>query len=249
MASDSPRGIIPPPAGVEANFVNPEYRSGGIVPITAVFFTLSTVFLALRIYTKARIIKVFGLEDRSLTCIVSAVRTYYVALLFGTTDTSWKLPTPTSLVVVETNLSVICGCIMVLRPFVRRHLPFLLGSETKRYRAGAGVAIYDGCQRSETKTKVSSGKHQKHSTSGSFGRKIKSWLGSGGGVVTRATGDTDSTFVCDGRDVELGKVGWSLESGRGKREVKSESEENIIEQPPPTQGGIVKTVNVDVNRG
>ncbi|KAL8877571.1 MAG: hypothetical protein Q9198_004436 [Flavoplaca austrocitrina] len=311
MASDSPRGIIPPPAGVEANFVNPEYRSGGIVPIIAVFFTLSTVFLALRIYTKARIIKIFGLEDSghpnfylkftpvqqkygngihmwnitvpkflwaaasviiacpavalpkvailvfylrvnptqpfrysvfavlfitlgymialclalffqcqpiakfwnpllegqclnqedlflwnsilnvfadflvlilpipmlrklqvgmrqkwiigllfgigSLTCIVSVVRTYYVSLLFGTTDTSWKLPTPTSLVVVETNLSVICGCIMVLRPFVRRHLPFLLGSETKRYRAAAGAAIYDGYKHSETKTKVSSG--------------------------------------------------------------------------------------------
>ena len=63
MASSSPRGIIPPPVGVEANFVNPIYHSGGIVPITAVFVTLSTVFLALRIYTKVRIIKVFGLED------------------------------------------------------------------------------------------------------------------------------------------------------------------------------------------
>ncbi|KAL9006483.1 MAG: hypothetical protein Q9180_009761 [Flavoplaca navasiana] len=140
---------------------------------------------------------------------------------------------------------------MVLRPFVRRHLPFLLGSETRRYRAAAGVAIYDGYQRSETKTKVSSGKHLKHSTLGSFGAKIKSWLGSGAGAGTRATGDTDRTFVGDGRDVELGKVGWSLESGRGKREVKSESEEHIIKQPPPTKGGIVKTVNVDVdvNRG
>ncbi|KAI4267330.1 MAG: hypothetical protein LQ337_008409 [Flavoplaca oasis] len=309
MASSSSRGVVPPPAGVEANFVNPEYRSGGIVPITAVFVTLSTVFLALRIYTKARIIKIFGLEDAkfwnpllegqclnskdlflwnsilnvfadflvlilpipmlrklqmgmrqkwiigllfgvgSLTCIVSAVRTYYVALLFGTTDTSWILPTPTSLVVVETNLCVICGCIMVLRPFVRRRLPFLLGSESKRYRAGAGVAIFDGYQRSETKTKISGGKHQKHSTLGSFGGKIKSWVGSGGGARTTATGDTDSTFVSDGWDVEMGKVGWPLESGRGKREVKSETEENIIERPPPTQGGIIKTVNVDVNRG
>lgn len=185
----------------------------------------------------------------SLTCIVSAVRTYYVALLFGTTDTSWILPTPTSLVVVETNLCVICGCIMVLRPFVRRRLPFLLGSESKRYRAGAGVAIFDGYQRSETKTKISGGKHQKHSTLGSFGGKIKSWVGSGGGARTTATGDTDSTFVSDGWDVEMGKVGWPLESGRGKREVKSETEENIIERPPPTQGGIIKTVNVDVNRG
>ena len=185
----------------------------------------------------------------SLTCIVSVVRTYYVSLLFGTTDTSWKLPTPTSLVVVETNLSVICGCIMVLRPFVRRHLPFLLGSQTKRYRAAAGAAIYDGYNRCETKTKISSGKHQKHSTSVSFGAKIKSWVGNGGGAGTRATDDTDSTFVGDGRDVELGKVGWPLESGRGKREVKSESEENIIERPRPTQRGIVKTVDVDVRRG
>ncbi|KAL9610900.1 MAG: hypothetical protein Q9204_009053 [Flavoplaca sp. TL-2023a] len=138
---------------------------------------------------------------------------------------------------------------MVLRPFVRRHLPFLLGSDTKRYRAAAGTAIYDGYKRSGTKTKVSSGKHQKHSTSGGFGAKIKSWVGGGGGAGTRATDDTDSTFVGDGRDVELGKVGWPLESGRGKGEVKSESEENIIERPPPTQRGIVKTVNVDVRRG
>ena len=56
-------GIIPPPDGVTPNFIDPEYSSGGIVPICAVFLTLSTIFLVLRVYTKAHIIKIFGLED------------------------------------------------------------------------------------------------------------------------------------------------------------------------------------------
>ncbi|KAL8843896.1 MAG: hypothetical protein Q9176_001591 [Flavoplaca citrina] len=188
MASDSPRGIIPPPAGVEANFVNPEYRSGGIVPIIAVFFTLSTVFLALRIYTKARIIKIFGLEDMQQK--------------YGNGIHMWNITVPKFLVYQHRD-----------------------ENESQQWE------------------------QQKHSSSGGFGAKIKSWVGSGGGAGTRASDDTDSTFVSDGRDVELGKVGWTLESGRGKREVKSESEENIIERPPPTQRGIVKTVNVDVRRG
>lgn len=63
MQSESVRGAVPPPPGVEPNFTNPVYRSAGIVPITAVFVTLSTAFLAVRTYTKAHIIKIFGLED------------------------------------------------------------------------------------------------------------------------------------------------------------------------------------------
>ena len=56
-------GSAPPPPGVTPNFVNPEYRSGGIVPISAVFTILSTVFLVLRLYTKIGIVHLFGLED------------------------------------------------------------------------------------------------------------------------------------------------------------------------------------------
>lgn len=149
---------------------------------------------------------------------------------------------------------------MVLRPFGRRHLPILLGSETRggRAGAGAGAAIYDGYQRSETKTRISSGKYGKSNTNttGSLrGGGLRSWVSGGGGAGgRRATRDTDRTFVCDdGRDVALGTVaGWPLnESGRGGgkgREARSESEENIIEQPVvvPVEGGIVKTVKVDV---
>ena len=150
---------------------------------------------------------------------------------------------------------------MVLRPFVRRHLPFLLGAETRRGRragAGAGAAIYDGYQRSnDTKTKISGAKSRKSNTTMSGSRG-----GGGGGLLSwvggrRVTGDTDRTYVGadDGReDVELANVGvWPLkESGRsggggGKiRDARSESEENIIEQPLPIQGGIIKTVKVDV---
>ena len=39
---------------------------------------------------------------------------------------------PSSLSIIETNLSVVCGCIMVMRPFLQRHLPFLLGIRSER---------------------------------------------------------------------------------------------------------------------
>lgn len=64
MAGDQPvQGVFPPPPGVAPNFTNPSYISAGIVPASAVFLSLSTICLLLRIYTKARIIKIFGAED------------------------------------------------------------------------------------------------------------------------------------------------------------------------------------------
>ena len=66
-------GAYPPPPGVTPNFKNPDYFSGGIVPISAVFLGLSTLFLAARLYTKLKIIKVFGSEDCRL---ISDLETY-----------------------------------------------------------------------------------------------------------------------------------------------------------------------------
>ncbi|KAL8931551.1 MAG: hypothetical protein Q9216_007162, partial [Gyalolechia sp. 2 TL-2023] len=258
-------GVIPPPPGVTPNFENPEYRSGGIVPLACVFLPLVAIFMALRIYTKVRIIKVFGLEDfaillfylrlnpdrgfrtavyvslflttsyvvalslailfacdpvakfwdpflegtciettklylanailnvlfdfvvllvpvpmlrklqvstrqklvigalfslGSVTCVVSVVRIYYQETVLGEPDLSWHIVTPTSLVFVECNLSIICGCVMVLRPFLRRHFPKVLGGDYRRYRSPAGLqGAYDGPHgpgsKSEYKTKVS----------------------------------------------------------------------------------------------
>lgn len=56
-------GAVPPPPGVTPNFLHPAYHAGGIVPLAAVFIPLAAIFMFLRVYTKVRIIKVFGLED------------------------------------------------------------------------------------------------------------------------------------------------------------------------------------------
>lgn len=63
----TPPGIFPAPPGVTPNYTNPEIRSFGIVPLGALFTTLSTIVLALRLYTKARIIRIFGWDDISIT--------------------------------------------------------------------------------------------------------------------------------------------------------------------------------------
>ncbi|KAL8650343.1 MAG: hypothetical protein Q9226_005187 [Calogaya cf. arnoldii] len=58
-----PPGIFPPPLGVTPDYVDPEWNDCGIIPLMCIFIPLSTIFLVLRIYTKARIIKVVGWED------------------------------------------------------------------------------------------------------------------------------------------------------------------------------------------
>lgn len=58
-----PPGIFPPPPGVTANFVNPPQHTNGLVPLIGVFLTLSTIFLALRLYTKAFLLRILGWED------------------------------------------------------------------------------------------------------------------------------------------------------------------------------------------
>ena len=59
----SANGAFPPPADVTPNFTNPDHVSGGIVPISVVFLTLSTLVLALRVYTKVRILRASYAED------------------------------------------------------------------------------------------------------------------------------------------------------------------------------------------
>ena len=59
----SANGAFPPPADITPNFADPDHVSGGIVPISVVFLTLSTLVLALRVYTKVRILKASYAED------------------------------------------------------------------------------------------------------------------------------------------------------------------------------------------
>ena len=72
---------------------------------------------------------------------------------------------PYSLCLLEHSLDIICVCVMELRPFCRRHLPFLLGSKGSR-RTGdspgaSGSLNFDGPSgpnsKSAYRTKVSSG--------------------------------------------------------------------------------------------
>ncbi|CZT23557.1 uncharacterized protein RCC_09271 [Ramularia collo-cygni] len=54
----------PPPAGVTANFTNPEttHRVFGLV-ITGVGLSLMTAIMILRMYTKTVMVRLFGIED------------------------------------------------------------------------------------------------------------------------------------------------------------------------------------------
>ncbi|KAL9027317.1 MAG: hypothetical protein Q9196_004142 [Gyalolechia fulgens] len=408
-------GAVPPPPGVTPNFDNPDYRSGGIVPLACIFIPWAAIFMALRVYTKVRIIKVFGLEDwtiivaylctlflsidclvqqkygngihewditiaklvpyskwaaasvvvfvpavglakvaillfylrvnpdrgfrtavyvslvlttsyvvalslaiffqcdpvakfwnpflsgncldstrlylanavlnvifdfvvllvpvpmlrklqvstrqkwvigalfslGSVTCVISIVRIYFQHTVLGEPDLSWHIPTPTSLVFVECNLSIICGSAMVLRPFLRRHCPRLLGGDYRRYKSPPGLqAAYDGPQgpgsKSEYRTKVSA-RHGRGSG------MVKSWHG----WRNKTTSGSDGTAVEDVAMGSWGKVpdrdGWGRQLSKGQR---SESEENII-QPveaavvvgKETAPGILKTIDVDVRSG
>ena len=62
-----PPGIFPAPPGVTPNFDHPIQRTDGLIPLIAIFVPLSTIFLALRLYTKAKIIKILGWEDVFVT--------------------------------------------------------------------------------------------------------------------------------------------------------------------------------------
>lgn len=423
---DPNAGVVPPPPGVTPNYTNPDYHSGGIVPLACVFIPLAAIFMALRVYTKVRIIKVFGLEDwtiiiaylctifisidclvqqkygngihewditvrklipyskwgaasvvvyvpavglakvaillfylrlnpergfrtavyislvlttsyvialslaillacqpvakfwnpfleghcldarklylanailnvifdfvvllvpvpmlrklqvstrqklvigalfslGSITCVVSVVRIYFQDSVIGEADLSWHIVTPTSLVFVECNLSIICGCVMVLRPFLRRHLPQVLGGDYRRYKSPAGVnGVYDGPHgrggQSGYKTRVSA-------RYGKGSKGERSWPGLGGlGMGSKNRTGSDDTVV---DDVELGA--WGAGGGGGKtttgkgaekNRVRSESEENIIQPVGVAMGdggrvrgdttpGILKTIDVDIRR-
>lgn len=209
----------------------------------------------------------------SVTCVVSVVRIYFQDSVLGEADLSWHIVTPTSLVFVECNLSIICGCVMVLRPFIRRYLPNFLGADYRRYKspAGRGVnGVYDGQQGkgSGYKTRVSA-RDGKGSGAG------RSWPSMGGlGMGSKNRSGSDDTVV---DDVELGAWGRGEVVGQGggkrgmgglgmggigkggeKNQVRSESEENIIQPVGIAVGdgrrggdmapGILKTIDVDIRR-
>ena len=57
------RGAVSPSVGILPSSNYPSHDSSGMVPITVVCLTLSSALLALRMYTRVRILRVFYLED------------------------------------------------------------------------------------------------------------------------------------------------------------------------------------------
>ncbi|KAJ8120457.1 hypothetical protein ONZ43_g2838 [Nemania bipapillata] len=54
---------LPPPAGVQSNFDNPETREDLAKIVVGLTYGLMLVFLALRIYTRIRITNSLGVDD------------------------------------------------------------------------------------------------------------------------------------------------------------------------------------------
>lgn len=62
-------GVVLPPLVFTPNFAHTSYVSGGIVPLSAVFLTLSTLSLALRFYIRVKLLRAFFAEDCELGTI------------------------------------------------------------------------------------------------------------------------------------------------------------------------------------
>lgn len=91
----APPGIFPAPPGITPDYIHPEVRSFGFVPLSAVFTTLSTFSLALRLYTKGRIIRLLGWDDAVITLawgtVVTLVGLFGKGLKLGSGAHIWNL--------------------------------------------------------------------------------------------------------------------------------------------------------------
>ena len=78
--------------------------------------------------------------------MISALRVWAQTLVSKSADYTWDAVPSTLILIVELNMTVFCASVMVLRPFCRRHLPFLLGSrKTGDMKSETSNALnYDG---------------------------------------------------------------------------------------------------------
>lgn len=65
MASSSrqPVSLVPPPSGLESNFVNPPTQTAGTIALHTTCLSLATLCVAIRIYTRKFIMHDVGLDD------------------------------------------------------------------------------------------------------------------------------------------------------------------------------------------
>lgn len=146
--------------------------------------------LHVNIRTKLILATIFAISG--CTVVVSAARVWAIKTLLASDDFSWDAAPSSVIDVIENNMTVVCSCIMVLRPFLRRHFPFLLGSTKGRptEESPANGLNFDGPSGPKSKsgyrTKVSSG-----IKSGSKGTGKKSFFSVLGASSTIVNGDDD----------------------------------------------------------
>ncbi|KXT09774.1 hypothetical protein AC579_6149 [Pseudocercospora musae] len=70
---------------------------------------------------------IFIFSIGSLTMVTSLIRLCLMPPLIKAVDMSWSLATPATWICIEGNLVVICGCLPILRLFLRHVAPRLIG--------------------------------------------------------------------------------------------------------------------------
>ncbi len=63
MSSFASLPVAPPPPGIISNFIDPPTRVPVIIGLEAVFLTLMLLTVAMRIYVRMRVTKIWGFED------------------------------------------------------------------------------------------------------------------------------------------------------------------------------------------
>ncbi|KAL8638243.1 MAG: hypothetical protein Q9226_009008, partial [Calogaya cf. arnoldii] len=201
----------------------------------------------------------------SCTIIISAVRIWSTFKLQGTIDNTWETVTSSAPGITEINLSIICGSALVLRPFCRRHLPFLLGSSKTHETSGNDALNFDGSSGPRSKrgyhAKVSSG----GGTSGTAKRSGKRsiWNSLGGTLVMKdgdkdlenlstelaAVGGTNNKYGASAVNGDYAAGGGGLGSG-GSGDASSSGSVVQDPYPAPTRAakgpGILQTRTVEV---
>ncbi|KAL8664813.1 MAG: hypothetical protein Q9168_007835, partial [Polycauliona sp. 1 TL-2023] len=179
---------------------NPLYLTNSIINTlidVLVLILPIPMIVNLQVNTRTKLVLAAIFSLCSGTIVVSALRVWANTVYQGTVDITWNVAPVQSITIVELNLMIVCGSIMVLRPFCRRHLPFLLGIANAKSRptdesppANGNQGIhYDGPMgprsKSNYRTKVSAGSG---GGGGASSGKRSIWAGLG---TTRTGGGDD----------------------------------------------------------
>lgn len=171
----------------------------------------------------------------------------------------WRLYTDNFDSIVEINLAVACGCLAVIRPFLRHHFPKLMGetrnSRTEQYDKASRSDYFSRRVRSNRRTLDDSGSESKARLSHG-NHNLPGWNAVAYAQDTKATCSRAIDKSSD--DLELGDLESGVSKDVGsvpypkKSHTASTSTHNIGFAKDMGKhelaGGIVKTISVDIQR-